>query len=187
MRSALLLAITAVALVGCGSSGDEAPPVTLPSASACPVEPPEQGLPAECVGGETGFDVTPAPVATEGAPASSAEIPAVVFDRVPTDLVTGGNDADPALERRTFTVTVPAGARLSATVACRGFGELTVTTSPRSEVELALPCGQDEPVDLTVLDPDFETQPATYEVVVEAPAPSRWYAAVGAETTPPPE
>jgi hypothetical protein len=189
MRLPLILAIAGTALIACSAPEDRPsePPVALPSSAPCPVVPAEGGIPVECVGGETGFDVTPAPVSTEGAPASSADIPSVVLDRLPRDLVLGGNDTDPSLARKTFRVTVPTGARLAATVACRGYGELSVTTAPRSEVELAMPCGQQQAIDLTVLDPDFEQQPATYEVTVSAPTPARWYVALGAETDPPPE
>lgn len=182
--SALLLA---VALCACSSEPEaESSPLASESPAVDCATDGTTDLPVECVPGDRGFDASPAPVDTSGAPASSADIPAVALPRDPEDLALGGNADDPSRTTQTLTVTVPAGARLSATTACRGFVELELTTVPVSKVESVLPCGQDEAIELTVLDPVLLEAPVTYEVTVTAPAPSRWSVALGAVTRPAP-
>lgn len=181
MRTAAVAAAT-LALTACSGGSTAAPPVP-PASPGCPLTGP---IPVECVPDDKGFDVSPVPVSTEGAPASSAAIPAVTLPAQPEDLVAGGNDRDPTLTTRTFAVTVPAGARLSVTSACRGFAELDVRTVPDSKAAHTLPCGRSDAIDITVRDPTLLAAPRRYQVTVRVPAPSRWYVAVGAVTFPAP-
>lgn len=181
----MVLALSLFTLTACSSDPSPAPdPIAMPS-DVCPIDG-ISPIPAECVPGDRGFDVVPVPVDKSGAPASSASIPAVVLTRQPGDLVAGGNDVDPSLTTRTFTVTVAAGARLSATSACRGFAELEVRSVPPTKIAHTLPCGQDQAIDLTVLDPTLLSKRQTYQVTVTAPAPSRWFLVLGSVTRPAP-
>lgn len=178
------LALAAASLTACTDSGDAPSALAKESpALQCPTD----GLsdvPAECILDDDGFDPSPAPASTVSAPSSSAAIPAVQFDRQPGDLAVGGNDEDPTKQEQVFTVTVAAGARLSVSVACRGFAEMDVTTEPKTLAEVTLPCGDVDPVELTVLDPELLEAPVTYRVTVTSPAPSRWYVALGSVTEP---
>ena len=181
---ALLVCGLVLALTSCSDDGepraDASPPPT-------PTEKCADGTPGgtECVVDDI-LQASAAPIDKSGAPASSASIPAVKLPSASGDLVTGGNDRQPSLTTRTFVVTVPRGSRLSVSAACQGFAELVVETVPDSKAELGLPCGRTRPNELTVQDPTPLSAPQRYSVTVTAAAPSRWYAAVGADASPPP-
>lgn len=176
MRLTVLLVAGALALAGC-SSDTKKEAIPLPS-DACPIE---GAIPASCVPDDTGFG-DPEPIDKRDAPASSALIPKVVIPRDAGDLALGGNDLNPALTTKTFSVTVAAGARLSITSGCQGYADLVLTTKPVSKAEHTLRCGPDEPKEVTVLDPTPLARATTYAVKVVVPGPSRWYVAVGSTT-----
>jgi hypothetical protein len=177
-----------LALTACSDGGAVDEPDALPTATnALPavcasLQPGATQVPAECV--EQGPDAPPE-VPTGRYPATSAEIAAVTLPAAPTDLARGGNDADPALTTRAFTVTVPRGRRLQVTAACDGATFLDVDTEPASNAELRMSCFEEGAVsELTVGDDVVQGAPKQFRVTVTTQAPSRWFAAVGSTADP---
>ena len=188
MRLASPLLCLLLVLPACSDGDGVEEPDALPKATgglpaACAsVQPGATEVPAECVA--QGPDAPPA-VPTDRYPATSAEIPVVTLPAAPSDLARGGNDADPALATRTFTVTVPQGRRLQVTAACDGATFLDVDTVPASNAELRMSCFEQGAVsELTVGDDVFQAAPKQFRVTVTTQAPSRWFAAVGSTADP---
>ena len=188
MRLAPLLLCLPLVLSGCSDDPAVEEPDALPTATAslpaacASLQPGATEVPAECV--EQGPDAPPE-VPVDAFPKTSAEIEAVTLPPAPTDLARGGNDADPALTTRTFSVTVPQGRRLQVTAACNGATFLDVETVPSSSAELRMSCFEQGAVsELTDGDDEVRTAPTRFQVTVTTEAPSRWYAAVGSTSEP---
>ena len=122
-----------------------------------------------------------------GAPAplppdeGSAAYDALVVAPAPGQLGRGGNDADASLTTLELRVVLPTGARLRSQVVCEGTAALELRTVPESGAASALECGAGGvPAELVVEDPVPAAADTAYEVVVTAPAPSRWYAVLSA-------
>ena len=140
-------------------------------------------MPASCIPGEDRpFDTVPS---QSGAPPTKTEsIPPISQPPVAGELARGGNDTDPALTTRTFTVTLPAGQRLRSTLACQGATTVSLVTKPASGAEQEFACGYDVPAELTVEDPTPAPAATAYTVTVKAPAPARWYVVLSGTSEP---
>ena len=184
MRLAPLLLVPVVALSAC--SGDPvAEPGPLPTIGTdeCSAGAGATEVPASCVPSQG--PEGPPPVPTGSYPPTSAEIDPVTIPAAPTDLARGGNDADPSLTTRAFTVTVPQGRRLEVTAACDGATFLEVETEPASVAELTMSCFEPSGVsELTVGDDQVQAAPKQFRVTVTTKAPSRWFVAVGSTDAP---
>ena len=126
----------------------------MPTTAAAPALPPEEG---------------------------SAAYDALVIAPGPGELGRGGNDADAALTTLALRVVLPAGTRLRSQAVCEGTAVIELRTVPESGAASALDCGVGGvPAELVVEDPVPAATDTAYEVVVSAPAPSRWYAVLSA-------
>lgn len=166
-------------IAGCSGSSS---PTAAPSPDPCK-DAKAESVPASCIPGEQGaFEAAPS---QSGSPPSSSErIPPVTSPSVPGELARGGNDKDPSVTTRNFTVTLPAGQRLVTTLACQGARDVVLTTKPRSGAEQEFACGYTVPAELTVEDPTPARAATTYVVTVTAKAPARWYVVISASSQP---
>lgn len=183
-----LAAAGALWLLLAGCSADAEQDVPLPAVpSACPQEAEPVSVPAECIEGGSDGDGIPVASPSTSPPATSDSIEPVTNAPTSDELARGGNDQDPALTTRVFTVTVPAGGRLRSQLACDGVGTAKLTTVPSSGAEQEFPCSYEgEPVELTVEDATPLPAPQTYEVTVTVEAPARWFVTLSFATGAPP-
>lgn len=167
------VALAALLLLAACSGGDAAglDPCSLRQGTEVPAGCEPQAVPTAAPPG------APAPPADEG----SAAYDALVVAAGPGDLARGGNDADAALTTLSLPVVLPRGTRLRSRVVCEGTTVLVLRTVPESGAASALDCGAGGvPAELVVEDQVPAATDTAYEVVVTAPAPSRWYAVVSA-------
>jgi hypothetical protein len=175
-----LVGLALVATACGGSSGGDASVAPDPCSNATATS-----VPASCIPGEGNFTAVPSQSGTP--PVSSAAIPAVVNPPEPGELARGGNDKDPSVLVRRFTVTLPAGERLRTTLACQGAHSIVLTTTPKSAAEQEFTCDYAAPAQLSVEDSVPASAPTSYVVTVKVQAPARWYVVISGTKTPVPK
>jgi hypothetical protein len=179
LRRTAPVLLLALLLTSC--TGDDEPTATptVPSpSSTCVFGGPT--ISVECVDSQ-------AEPSTASFPGDASQIPAVTLPEVTGRLGGAHNRDDPTLRTATFTVTVPAGARIGSDVMCLGNGKVTLDTAPKSDAFQSITCNSDatEPSELIVEDPDVLTEATTFTVTVTADKASRWDVAVFATTAAP--
>jgi len=159
----MLLVVTA-----CSGGGGKA----LPTPKATPTCPSGgQVLPARCVSTVQPSD-DPFP-----SDASKIEPVALAAPREKqTVLGSADNSTVASTKTATFTVTVPAGARIGSEMICLGNGQLTVSTAPKSDAFQSFKCnnGQGLPSELAAESAHPVKAATSYTVTVTASGVSRW-------------
>ena len=168
-RTILAVGLVATALAGCsgGGGGGNAEPIP----TALPADPCQaagaDSIPASCVDSK--------PFKAGVFPSDPAKIAKVLVPPVPNELARAANDSVPAKRTASFTVTVPAGARLAADVICSGNGTATIDFVPKSAAFQMFDCNNGStPGELITEDPTFATKATTYTGTFTATAASRW-------------
>jgi hypothetical protein len=182
MRRTSFLAPFLLLLSACsGSSGDATADPATGMPDPCNV-PGATAVPASCLPGEGDFNARPSESGTP--PTDAAAISPLTIPPSSGELARGGNDRDPSLSTARFTVVLPAGQRLSTTLACQGAHDVTLTTQPKSEAEQTFGCGYATPTQLTVEDSVAAKATMTFVVTVTAGAPARWYVVIAGTKAP---
>ena len=170
MRAPLLaVLLSATLLTACSGSGSSAEPplgATQPPPDPCQVAG-ATSVPASCIDSKT---LPPGKFSSD-----PAKIPVVLVPPVPNSLARDGNDKDPAKRKATFTVTLPAGARLATDMICSGNGTATLDFVPKTAAFQSFECNNgDTPGELITEDPTFAAKSTTYTGTFTATGASRW-------------
>lgn len=169
MRAPLFALLFSATLLSACSGGSSAEPplgATQPPPDPCQVAG-ATSVPASCIDNKT---LPPGKF-----PSDPAKIAFVPVPPVPNTLVRDGNDKDPAKRKATFTVTLPAGARLAADVICSGNGTATLDFAPKTAAFQSFECNNgDTPGELITEDPTFAPKSTTYTGTFTATGASRW-------------
>ena len=169
MRAPLFALLFSATLLSACSGGSSAEPplgATQPPPDPCQVAG-ATSVPASCIDNKT---LPPGKF-----PSDPAKIAFVPVPPVPNTLVRDGNDKDPAKRKATFTVSLPAGARLAADVICSGNGTATLDFAPKTAAFQSFECNNgDTPGELITEDPTFAPKSMTYTGTFTATGASRW-------------